>query len=120
MTTTGTGVVEVYAVYGNLKADPIAFTVTSGGTPERMLSLSVIAADEAGHRVPGVNVEITPERGVRQTCQTSATGFCGGWVLDTPIQVTGTKAGFLPAQAAGYAPFPDSLIRQADLVMRPQ
>lgn len=118
MTTIGTGLVEINATYENLKTDPIAFTVAPIGTPERMLELSVIAFDESGRRVPGVDVQIAADRGAGQACQTNATGSCGGWVFDTPIRVTGTKAGFVPAQATAYDPYQVSLFRRADLIMR--
>lgn len=122
MTTAGAGLVEVAAAFENLQTDPIAFTVALGGTPERMLTFAAFALDESNGSVPGVNVEFIPERGTPQTCQTSSTGTCSGWVFDTPIRVTGTKAGYSHAQATAFDPFKGSpsLYRWANLVMRPQ
>ena len=115
------GLLEIHARSGFQSASPeIAFTVAPGVAAERMHSLLIIASDPGGVRVPDVAVEIVPERGMRQACQTSNTGACRFWVFQTTIQVTGTKAGYQSSQASAEPEFPgDSWYLRANLTMRP-
>jgi hypothetical protein len=121
-TPLAAGLLEIHARFGFEIASPeIAFTVAPGVPAERMYSLLVIASDTGGVRVPDVAVEIVPDRGVRQMCQTSNTGHCRFWVFQTTIQVTGTKAGYESAQASAEPAFPrDSWYLRANLTMRPR
>ena len=121
-TPLAAGLLEIHARSGFQIASPeIAFTVAPGVAAERMHSLSIIASDTGGVRVPEVAVEIVPERGGRQACQTSNTGHCTLWVFQTTIQVTGTKAGYQSAQALAEPAFPgDSWYLRANLTMRPR
>jgi hypothetical protein len=121
LTTLSDGQVEIAARLGPLPSNPMAFAVSPAGAPERMLSLSVIASDPDDRRVPGVDVDVVPDRGARQSCRTSSTGHCTLWVFDTTIHVSGTKAGYEPAQTQAVNMFGgESWFRRADLIMRPR
>lgn len=117
-TTLAAGLVEIHARFAFQNVNEVAFTVAPGIPAERMLTLFVIASDTGGVRVPDVAVGIVPGRGMRQTCQTSATGHCRFWVFQTTIQVTGTKAGYQPAQAFAEQQA-GGLSMLANLTMRP-
>jgi hypothetical protein len=112
------GIVEVNFTYyltsgGFASNDPIAFSVSPGSTPERMVRFGVVVyANNVGinaPRVPDVTLRVQPARGPEQTCQTSKTGACEFWVLSSDVQITATKDGYVPAQVTSPVTAQDSL-----------
>jgi hypothetical protein len=116
--TIGAGEVLITFSLEFLSMDPIPFTVAPNMTAERMVNLSVIAEDQSNNaRIPGVTAEVVPSRGRRQTCVTNGTGFCGARILEGPVTVTGTKAGYEDVVASPDRP-PSSFIQPVMLRMR--
>jgi hypothetical protein len=91
------GQVQLTASYGFLSFATNAYAVAPGVAPERMVSFSVIVQDSVtSARVPGVQVDLSPDRGLPQTCQTGEFGSClpSLWVLPGNVHIRLTKAGY--------------------------
>jgi hypothetical protein len=71
-----------------------------------MVHLVVTVEDAAipNKRIPDASIDVTPERGPRQTCQSSRTGACAFWVFPTTVHVRASKPEYQPAE--GTAPSP--------------
>lgn len=103
------GVVEVMFKFGPYSEDPIAFAVAPATAPERMLKLGVVlfanTVSSTSPRVEGVALDVQPDRGAEQTCQTSKQGSCEFMVLSGNVHVIATKAGYAPLETtAAVAP----------------
>jgi hypothetical protein len=97
------GVAEVYFTFGVYgPSETIAFAVAPGSTPERMLRLSIVmfasSVSSTSPRLSGVALNVQPDRGPVQTCQTNQNGACEFWVLSGDIKISATKDGYTPAQ----------------------
>jgi hypothetical protein len=74
--------------------------VAPGAQAERLAKLYISAVDATNNdkRLAGVAVEIVPERGPSQECQTRMDATCEpSWVLPGFVTVTGTKVGYQEA-----------------------
>jgi hypothetical protein len=103
--------------------DAITYTVAPGSTPQRMADFGVIVenASNTQQRVAGATVEIVPEQGIAQTCQTDGSGFCRFWVFPTTIRARASRTGYLPTEGISPPPpieSPESLSYSQRLTLR--
>jgi hypothetical protein len=117
----GSGQVTIRAGLG-YGPDAITYTVAPGSAPQRMADFGVIVenASNTQQRVAGATVEIVPEQGVAQTCQTDGAGFCRFWVFPTTIRVRASRTGYLPTEGISAPPTesPESLSYSQRLTLR--
>ena len=93
------GVVAITPTWQSISPTPIAFNVAPGVSPERMVNFTVIVQDSvSGARVPSVRIDVMPQRGQAQTCQTGQFGSClpNLWILPGSVELLATKAGYVP------------------------
>ena len=106
------GEVAITATYGSEGVTGPDFTVAPGAIPEQMVNLLVTVEDAAipNKRIPDASIDVIPERGPRQTCQSSSTGACVFWVFPTTVHVRASKPEYQPAE--GTAPSPTNSFHQ--------
>jgi hypothetical protein len=106
------GEVAITATYEYEGAEGPDFTVAPGAIPEQMVHLLVTVEDAAipNQRIPDAIIDVTPDRGPRQTCQSSSTGACFFWVFPTTVHVRASKPEYQPAE--GTAPSPTNSFSQ--------
>jgi hypothetical protein len=97
------GVVELNFRFGDYGPSlPTAFAVAPGTAPERMLRLTVVAyansVSATSPRLSGVALDVRPDRGPEQSCQTSQYGACDFWVASGNVQISATKDGYTRVQ----------------------
>lgn len=111
------GQVDVTTTYAYQSAGPWAYTLAPGATPETMVKLVVAVEDAtvAFKRIAGASVEVEPERGAAQHCQTNASGACTLWVFRTTVRARASAPGYQPRE--GVAPAQESGMYQ-DLILK--
>jgi hypothetical protein len=121
LNVVGSGQVTIRAGLG-YGPDGVTYTVAPGSTPQRMADFGVIVenASNTQQRIVGATVEITPEQGIAQTCETNSTGFCRFWVFPTTIRVRATQTGYLATEGISPPPTqsPESLSYSQQLTLR--
>lgn len=117
----GSGQVTIRAGMG-YSPDAVTYSLAPSSTPQRMADFGVIVenASNTQQRIVGATVEIVPEQGVAQTCQTDGSGFCRFWVFPTTIRVRVTRSGYLATEGVSPPPTdsPDSLSYSQRLTLR--
>jgi hypothetical protein len=105
LNVVGAGQVTIRAGLG-YTPDAITYSLAPGSAPQRLVDFGVIVenASNTQQRIVGATVEIVPEQGVAQSCQTDANGLCRFWVFPTTIRVRVTRTGYVPTE--GTAPPP--------------
>ena len=102
--------------------DAVTYTVAPGAIPQRMADFGVIVenASNTQQRVVDATVEIVPELGVAQTCQTDRSGFCRFWVFPTTIRVRASRTGYLSTEGISPPPSmsPESLSYSQQMTLR--
>jgi len=106
------GEVEIMVAYGYQTAFSRDFTVAPGATAEEMVHLLVIVEDATvpNKRIADASIDVMPERGPAQHCQSSSTGACFFWVFPTAVRVRANKLGYQPSE--GIAPAPTGGVSQ--------
>ena len=118
------GVVELNFTFGGYGPSlPTAFAVATGAAPERMLMLNVVAyansVSATSPRVSGAALDVRPDRGPEQSCQTSQSGACNFWVLSGNVQISARKDGYAPAQVASDLATLNSSFPNVSIVLMP-
>lgn len=116
--TIGPGRFEIKVQYLN-SVDPWAYEVAPGATAERLSRFSVFARLADQTNVPGVSVDVFPERGPNYSCITNNSGYCDGWVLIGPVRVSANKSGFRPSEGTVSLPW-DNFGKSIVVTMIPQ
>jgi hypothetical protein len=115
------GEVEVAATYNFNTAFSRDFTLAPAAPPEEMVHLLVIVEDATvpGKRIADATIEVTPERGPTQRCQSSSTGACFFWVFPTTVHARASRTGYQPAEASSAPPNAGGLNQNVNLVLSP-
>jgi hypothetical protein len=117
------GVVEVQYAVAFDKADPVAFSVAPGSTPEQMIKLGVIlyanSVSSSSPRLSGVALDVQPDRGPEQTCQTNQNGVCEFWVLSGNVRISATKDGYVSAQITKLVALVNNALPSVTLALTP-
>jgi hypothetical protein len=101
--------------------DALAYIVAPGSPPERLADFRILVENAStGERIAGAAVEVTPDRGSPQSCESDSLGVCRFWVLLPTLRVRATKPGFFPIEGVAQAPDTNTFSARLTLRMSPQ
>jgi hypothetical protein len=115
------GRVTVHAEYGFDQSIENAYDVSTTAAPEPIVRLVVtVQSAVSTGPVADARIDLVPDRGIAQTCNTDATGICkfSTWIATLQLHVS--KVGFEPADVVVHQKAPPSQSLQATVWLTPQ